>query len=98
MPARLKHWRTSALTWPRSRERNIMFRTQLLEEQSERKAGGPMKRITFLVLLAIVAFGSLAIRYSGGRTVNSIGENGKTTSRDGTSIAFTKRGSGPPLI
>ena len=57
-----------------------------------------MKRITFLVLLAIVAFGALAIRYSGGRTVNSIGENGTTTSRDGTSIAFTKRGSGPPLI
>jgi pimeloyl-ACP methyl ester carboxylesterase len=43
-------------------------------------------------------FGVLAIRYSGGRTVKSTGENRTTTSRDGTIIAFTKRGSGPPLI
>ena len=57
-----------------------------------------MKRITFVVILAIVAFGALAIRHSGGRAVKSTGENRTTTSRDGTIIAFTKRGSGPPLI
>ena len=57
-----------------------------------------MKRITFVVILAIVAFGALAIRYSRGRVVKSTGENRTTTSRDGTIIAFTKRGSGPPLI
>jgi len=57
-----------------------------------------MKRITVLVIVAIVMFGVLAIRYSGGRTVKSTGENRTTTSRDGTIIAFTKRGSGPPLI
>jgi pimeloyl-ACP methyl ester carboxylesterase len=57
-----------------------------------------MKRITFVVILAIVAFGALAIRYSQGRAVKSTGENRTTTSRDGTTIAFTKRGSGPPLI
>ncbi|HEY6414003.1 MAG TPA: alpha/beta hydrolase [Edaphobacter sp.] len=57
-----------------------------------------MKRITFLIILAIVAFGTLVILYSGGRTVKSIDENRTTTSRDGTTIAFTKRGSGPPLI
>ena len=57
-----------------------------------------MKRITFVVILAIVAFGALAIRYSRGRAVKSRGENRTTTSRDGTIIAFTKRGSGPPLI
>jgi pimeloyl-ACP methyl ester carboxylesterase len=57
-----------------------------------------MQRITFVVILVIVASGTLAIRYSGGRTVKPIGENRKTTSRDGTTIAFTKRGSGPPLI
>src|SRR5271165_5527866 len=57
-----------------------------------------MKRITFVVILAIVAFGVLAIRYSGVRTVKSTGENRTTTSRDGTIIAFTKRGSGSPLI
>ena len=57
-----------------------------------------MKRITFVVILTIVAFGALAIQYSRGRAVKSIGENRTTTSRDGTIIAFTKRGSGPPLI
>ena len=57
-----------------------------------------MQRITLVVILAIVAFGALVVRYSGGRTVESIGENRTTTSRDGTTIAFTKRGSGPPLI
>src|SRR5271166_5790878 len=57
-----------------------------------------MKRITLLVILAIVAFGVLAIWYSGGRTLTSTGENRTTTSRDGTAIAFTKRGCGPPLI
>jgi hypothetical protein len=56
-----------------------------------------MKQIT-LVVLAIVPFGVLVIRYSGGRTVKSAGENRTTTSRDGTTIAFTKRDSGPPLI
>jgi len=57
-----------------------------------------MKHIAFVVILAIVAFGALAIRYSRGRAVKSTGENRTTTSRDGTIIAFTKRGSGPPLI
>jgi pimeloyl-ACP methyl ester carboxylesterase len=57
-----------------------------------------MQRITFVVILAIVAVGVLVNRYSGGRTVKLTGENRTTTSRDGTTIAFTKRGSGPPLI
>src|SRR5215471_4849941 len=62
------------------------------------QTGVSMKRITFVVILAIVAFGTLAIRYSRGRAVKSAGESRTTTSRDGTIIAFTKRGSGPPLI
>ena len=57
-----------------------------------------MKRITLVVILAITAFGVLTIRYPGGRTLKLIGDNRTTTSRDGTIIAFTKRGSGPPLI
>ena len=57
-----------------------------------------MQRITVVVILAIVAFGGLVMRYSKGRTVKSMGENRTTTSRDGTTIAYTKRGSGPPLI
>jgi pimeloyl-ACP methyl ester carboxylesterase len=57
-----------------------------------------MKRIMFVVILAIVAFGTLVIWHSGGRTVTLPGENQTITSRDGTVIAFTKRGSGPPVI
>jgi pimeloyl-ACP methyl ester carboxylesterase len=57
-----------------------------------------MKRKTFVAILAIVAVAALAIQYSRGRTVKSTGENRTTTSRDGTIIAFTKTGSGPPLI
>src|SRR5215467_9088667 len=56
-----------------------------------------MQRITFVVILAIVAVGGLVIWYSRGRT-KSTGENRTTTSRDGTTIAYTKRGAGPPLI
>jgi pimeloyl-ACP methyl ester carboxylesterase len=51
-----------------------------------------------VAILAIVAFGALGIRHSGGRTVKSTGENRTTTSRDGTTIAYTRRGAGPPLI
>src|SRR5215469_10488837 len=57
-----------------------------------------MKRITLGVIFAIVAAGALVIWYSGGQPVTATGENRTTTSRDGTAIAFTKRGSGPPLI
>ena len=56
-----------------------------------------MKWITLVAILAI-AVGVVAICYSGGRALKSTGENRTTTSRDGTIIAFTKRGSGPPLI
>ena len=57
-----------------------------------------MKRIVIVTILAGAVFGVLAIRYSGGRSVTLTGDNHTTTSRDGTIIAFTKRGSGPPLI
>ena len=56
-----------------------------------------MKRVGLVAILAIVAFAALVVRYSGG-TMKSTGENRTTTSRDGTTIAFTKRGSGPALI
>jgi pimeloyl-ACP methyl ester carboxylesterase len=57
-----------------------------------------MKRITFGVILAVVVFGAVVIRNSKGRTVKSMVENRTTISRDGTTIAYTKRGSGPPVI
>lgn len=57
-----------------------------------------MKRIALIVVFAIGAFGALAIRCSGGRAVKRVGEYRTITSRDGTIIAFTKQGSGPPLI
>lgn len=57
-----------------------------------------MKQIALSVSLAFVACGALAIWLSAGRTEKSKGEKRTTTSRDGTTIAFTRRGSGPPLI
>ncbi len=57
-----------------------------------------MKRIAILVILPVVVSGVLVTRYSGETKMRSVGENRTTTSRDGTVIAFTKRGSGPPLI
>jgi pimeloyl-ACP methyl ester carboxylesterase len=57
-----------------------------------------VKRFTLIVVLAIVACGAIAIWFSGGRPMKPVGENRTTTSRDGTTIAFTRRGSGPPVI
>jgi len=57
-----------------------------------------MRRITLIVIFAIVVLGGLTLRYSGGPTVKSMGENRTVTSQDGTTIAYTKLGSGPPLI
>lgn len=57
-----------------------------------------MKRTAFIVVLAVVACTSLAIWITGGRAVKGIGDNRTTRSHDGTIIAFTKQGSGPPLI
>ena len=51
-----------------------------------------MQRITFVVILAIVAVGGLVVWYSRGRTVKSMGENRTTTSRDGTNIALYEEG------
>lgn len=57
-----------------------------------------MKQIALILVLAIVACGALAVWFTRRQTVNRSGENRKISSRDGTVIAFTKRGSGPPLI
>jgi pimeloyl-ACP methyl ester carboxylesterase len=57
-----------------------------------------MRWIGFAVILAIVVLGGLAVRDSRGRAMSPVGEDRTTTSRDGTTIAYTKRGSGPPLI
>jgi pimeloyl-ACP methyl ester carboxylesterase len=57
-----------------------------------------MRRPKSVVILAIVAVAAFVLWHSGGRTVKSTGENRTTTSRDGTTIAFTKTGSGPSLI
>ena len=69
-----------------------------MQEQARNKTVRPGLRITFVALFGIVVLGGLALRYSGERTVTHAGENRTTTSRDGTIIAYTKRGSGQPLI
>jgi len=95
MPARLKLWKTSLPIFPPSRSD---VEGANCERPGRDKTGGSIQRIAFVVILAIVAAGALVIWYSGGRTMTSTGENRTTTSRDGTTIAFTKKGSGPPLI
>jgi pimeloyl-ACP methyl ester carboxylesterase len=59
-----------------------------------------MRRIALAVTLAIAVLvtGGLAFRDSREPTMNIEAENRTTASRDGTAIAYTKRGSGPPLI
>lgn len=57
-----------------------------------------MERISWIVVLAVVACGASAIWFRLGQTSKRVGENLTITSRDGTIIGFTRQGSGPPLI
>jgi pimeloyl-ACP methyl ester carboxylesterase len=56
------------------------------------------KRISVLVALVLLALATAFVLRPGGPTVKEIGMNRTTTSIDGTTIAYTKLGSGPPLI
>jgi pimeloyl-ACP methyl ester carboxylesterase len=58
----------------------------------------PRRRILFVVVLVFVALIVAVAPRSKKRKVESMGENRTTTSRDGTRIAFTKIGSGPPVV
>jgi pimeloyl-ACP methyl ester carboxylesterase len=58
----------------------------------------PRRRILFAVAFVFVALIVMVALRSKERKVESMGENRTTTSRDGTRIAFTKIGSGPPLV
>jgi pimeloyl-ACP methyl ester carboxylesterase len=67
-------------------------------ESSAKRNGGPVQRISLIVVLAAVACGASAIWFRGGQTSKRVGENRTIRSRDGMIIGFTKQGSGPPLI
>ena len=56
------------------------------------------KRISVAVALVLVALATAFVLRPDGPTVKEIGMNRTTTSGDGTTIAYTKIGSGPPLI
>ena len=56
------------------------------------------KRISVVVALALLAVATAFVFRHDGPTVKEVGMNGTTTSGDGTTIAYTKLGSGPPLI
>jgi pimeloyl-ACP methyl ester carboxylesterase len=56
------------------------------------------KRISVLVALILAALATAYVRRPDGPTVKEAGMNRTTTSADGTTIAYTKLGSGPPLI
>ena len=56
------------------------------------------KRISVVVALVLLALATAFILRPDGPTVKEVGMNRTTTSGDGTTIAYTKLGSGPPLI
>jgi pimeloyl-ACP methyl ester carboxylesterase len=56
------------------------------------------KRISVVVALVLLALATAFVLRPDGATVKEIGMNRTTTSSDGTTIAYTKLGSGPPLI
>jgi pimeloyl-ACP methyl ester carboxylesterase len=59
---------------------------------------GPKKKISALIALALVALAAAFVLRPDGPTVKEMGVNGTATSDDGTTIAYTKLGSGPALI
>jgi pimeloyl-ACP methyl ester carboxylesterase len=56
------------------------------------------KRISVVVALVFLALATAFVMRPDGPTMKEVGMNGTTTSGDGTTIAYTKLGSGPPLI
>ncbi len=56
------------------------------------------KRISVVVALALLAVATAFVFRPDGPTMKEVGMNRTTTSGDGTTIAYTKLGSGPPLI
>ena len=56
------------------------------------------KRISVVVALVLLTLATAFVRRPNGATVKEVGMNRTTTSSDGTTIAYTKLGSGPPLI
>lgn len=59
----------------------------------------PRRRMVLLATAFVLsAIALLVVLHSREKTVQSLGENRVTISRDGTRIAFTKMGSGPPVV
>ncbi len=56
------------------------------------------KRISVVVALVLLALATAFVLRPDSPTVKEVGMNGTTTSGDGTTIAYTRLGSGPPLI
>ena len=55
-------------------------------------------RISLLVVFVLLALATAFVLRPDGPTVKEVGMNGTITSGDGTTIAYTQLGSGPPLI
>ena len=56
------------------------------------------KKISVVVALVLMALAAAFVLRPDGPSVEEVGMNRTTTSGDGTTIAYTKLGSGPPLI
>src|ERR1700756_1070782 len=70
------------------------------EDKAHSTPGAVPRRRNVLLFTAIVLFAIplLVTLHSKEKTMHSLGENRFTISRDGTRIAFTKVGSGPPVV
>ena len=56
------------------------------------------RRVLFFAAIVLLAIPLWVILHSEEKTMHSLGENRFTISRDGTRIAFTKAGAGPPVV
>src|SRR5215475_9992204 len=77
-----------------------MQKITVVEDQAHSTPGVVSRRRNVLLFTAIVFFTIpfLVTLRSKEKTVQSLGENRVIISRDGTRIAFTKVGSGPPIV
>ena len=56
------------------------------------------RRVLFFAGIVLLAIPLWVILHSEEKTMHTVGENRVTISRDGTRIAFTKAGAGPPVV
>jgi pimeloyl-ACP methyl ester carboxylesterase len=69
-----------------------------VEAPSAQKAVPRRRKVLLFTAIALIAIPLFVISHSKEKTMQSLGENRVAISRDGTRIAFTRLGSGPPVV